>query len=121
WLLGGVVLQTLAVIANLLVARNLRPCLCRPTWDRSAVRQLLRFGGLVSISQVVGPILTHIEKFIIGSVLTLSAVAFYSVPYNLVWAFTIIPGSISGVLFPTFSRLTVEGNPRRRSQLFLRS
>jgi O-antigen/teichoic acid export membrane protein len=119
--LGGVVVQTIALMAYILVARNLLPCLGGPTWDQSAFRQLLRFGGLVSISQVVGPILTHIEKFIIGSVLTLSAVAFYSVPYNLVWAFTIIPGSISGVLFPTFSRLTVEGNPRRRSHLFLRS
>jgi O-antigen/teichoic acid export membrane protein len=119
--IGGVVIQSLVLVAYIGIARHLVPSLGRPTWDWSALRQLLRFGSLVSISQVVGPVLTHVEKFIIGSMLTLGAVAFYSVPYNLVWAFTIIPGSISGVLFPTFSRLTVEGDHRRRSHLLVRS
>ena len=118
--IGGVVIQGLVLAAYIGIALHLLPPLRRPAWDRPALRQLLGFGSLVSISQVVGPLLTHIEKFIIGSVLTLSAVAFYSVPYNLVWALTIIPGSISGVLFPAFSRLAAEGQHGRRSHLLLR-
>ena len=119
--IGGVVIQSLVLAAYIGIARHLLPSLGRPAWDRRALRQLLGFGSLVSVSQVVGPVLTHVEKFIIGSVLTLGAVAFYSVPYNLVWALTIIPGSISGVLFPAFSRLTVEGDHGRRSHLLVRS
>jgi O-antigen/teichoic acid export membrane protein len=119
--IGGIAIQALVLIAYIGIARHLLPSLGRPTWDWSALRQLLRFGSFVSISQVVGPVLTHVEKFMIGRLLTLGAVAFYSVPYNLVWAFTILPSSISGVLFPTLSRLTIEGDYRRRSQLLLRS
>jgi O-antigen/teichoic acid export membrane protein len=119
--LAGVAIQGLVLIAYIAVARHLVPGLGSPTWDRAALRQLLRFGGFVSISQVAGPILAHAEKFMMASLLTLGAVGFYSVPYNLVWAFTIIPGSISGVLFPTFSRLTMEGDHQNRSRLFLRS
>ena len=117
---GGVVIQTLVLVANIGVACHLLYPLGRPVFDRAALRQLLGFGGLVSISQVVVPVLAHLEKFIIGRVLTLSAVAFYSVPYNLVWALTYIPGSVSGVMFPAFSRLTVEGDHGRRSYLLVR-
>jgi len=119
-IVGGVVIQSLVLVAYIGIARHLLYPLGRPAFDPPALRQLLGFGGLVSVSQVVLPILAHVEKFIIGSVLTLSAVAFYSVPYNLVWALTYIPSSISGVLFPAFSRLTVEGNADRRSQLLVR-
>lgn len=117
---GGVVIQSLVLVAYIGVARHLLHPLGRPAYDRAALRQLLGFGGLVSVSQVVVPVLAHVEKFIIGRVLTLSAVGFYSVPYNLVWALTYIPGSVSGVLFPAFSRLTVEGDSGRRSQLLVR-
>jgi O-antigen/teichoic acid export membrane protein len=119
--MGGIATQALVLIAYIGIARHLLPSLGAPTWDWSALRRLLRFSSFVSISQVVGPVLTHVEKFMIGNLLTLGAVAFYSVPYNLVWAFTILPSSISGVLFPTLSRLTIEGDDRRRSSLLLRS
>jgi O-antigen/teichoic acid export membrane protein len=117
---GGVAIQTLVLVAYIGVARHLLHPLGRPVFCRRALRELLGFGGLVSVSQVVVPVLAHVEKFIIGRVLTLSAVAFYSVPYNLVWSLTYIPGSVSGVLFPAFSRLTVEGDHGRRSQLLVR-
>lgn len=66
---------------------------------------LFSFGGWVMISNLVIPIFIYLDRFFIGTLLTLSAVTFYTVPYDIVTRLLIIPASIASVLFPTFSSL----------------
>ena len=51
--IGGVVIQSFVLAAYIGVAYRLLRPLGRPTWDRLTLRQLLGFGSLISISQVV--------------------------------------------------------------------
>lgn len=47
-------------------------------------REVIRFGGWVTVSKAVGPLMMYFDRFLIGSLLTMTAVAYYTVPYELV-------------------------------------
>jgi O-antigen/teichoic acid export membrane protein len=53
---------------------------------------------------LLAPILTTIDRLLIGSVLSMDAVAFYTVPFNLVTRISVLPGALSNSLFPKLSR-----------------
>ena len=72
-----------------------------PSW--LALRPLLGYGGWVSVSNVVSPILTYLERFILGSVTGIAAVAYYTAPYEGVTRLLIIPASLAAALFPALS------------------
>jgi O-antigen/teichoic acid export membrane protein len=73
-------------------------------FDRSRLRGLFAYGGWITVSNLVGPILTTIDRVLIGSVLSLTAVAYYTVPYTLATRVSVIPAALSGSLFPKLSR-----------------
>jgi O-antigen/teichoic acid export membrane protein len=83
--------------------------------------RLFSFGGWVMISNLIIPIFVYLDRFLIGALLTMSAVAFYTVPYDIVTRLLIIPGSIAGVLFPTFSNLASNDDRNRINIILMRS
>jgi O-antigen/teichoic acid export membrane protein len=82
---------------------------------------LFAFGGWITVSNIVGPILVYMDRFIIGSILTISAVAYYTAPYDAVTRLWIISASLTATLFPAFS--TLEGIKDRQmlGDIFARS
>lgn len=71
--------------------------------DRVLVRPLLRFGGWMTASNVASALMVYLDRFLIGTLLSLSAVAYYVTPYEMMWRITLIPGALLGVLFPAFA------------------
>ena len=66
---------------------------------------LMRLGGWMTISNVIGPIMVYLDRFLIGSLLSVASVAYYATPYELVTKLWIVPGSVVSVLFPAFAYL----------------
>jgi O-antigen/teichoic acid export membrane protein len=83
--------------------------------------RLLSFGGWIMISNLIIPIFSYLDRFLIGALLTMSAVSFYTVPYDVVTRLLIIPGSIAAVLFPTFSNLSSQNNKKMTDVILTRS
>ena len=69
------------------------------------IRELLSFGGWITVSSVIGPLLASFDRFVIGVVLGASAVTHYVLPFNLVGHIWILPQSLSSALFPQFAAL----------------
>jgi O-antigen/teichoic acid export membrane protein len=67
------------------------------------VRELLGFGAWLTVSNVLSPLMTYVDRFVIGALLTMSAVAYYVTPYELVNKLWIISASMMVVLFPAFT------------------
>jgi O-antigen/teichoic acid export membrane protein len=84
------------------------------------IRPLFSFGGWMTVSNVSGPILLYLDRFIIGSVISMAAVAYYAAPYEIVIRLTIFPTSMMLVLFPAFSALSV-GSKDNIARLYTRS
>jgi O-antigen/teichoic acid export membrane protein len=100
--------------------RILVPDLGRPTWDRNTFRHLAGFGTYVSVSQVIGPLLVNLEKFILSGLVAIAMVTYYTVPYNLINTLALFPASIAVVVFPAFTRLHTEGKAENTRELYIR-
>jgi O-antigen/teichoic acid export membrane protein len=92
-----------------------------PRCHRQELRALIGFGGWVTVSSIVGPILVYLDRFMIGSLLTMTAVAHYAAPYEIVTRLWVIPTSLVATLFPAFSVLTGQRQWERLADLFSRS
>jgi O-antigen/teichoic acid export membrane protein len=97
-LLGSTALS-FAVTAASLPVRN------RPRIDPERAGILLRYGGWITLTGLVGPLLTVVDRVVIGSVLGATAVTRYTVPFALVSRVKILSGSLARTIFPRFSML----------------
>ncbi len=64
---------------------------------------LFRFGGWLTVSSVIGPLQVYADRFIIGGLLTLSAVAYYAVPLDASMRLLLIPAGLMTAVFPALS------------------
>jgi len=133
WSLPGIVGLLLAArlvgtLGYLGQALRLHPEIRRVRWagGAGAVR-LVRFSGWVMVSSVVSPLLAYLDRFLLGALVGMTAVAFYTAPYELAIRTTLIPAALAGALFPAFGSLSATGRGAdgaarsmfRRSVLFL--
>lgn len=72
------------------------------------LKSLLSYGGWVSATNVVGPILSFVDRFVIGGLINASAVSIYSIPFNLVMRLTVIPDALCRALFPRYAMASAE-------------
>lgn len=93
--------RTITWLLFLYFSLNSLPGLRVPRLPRlSCASQLFRFGGWVTVSSIIGPLMTYTDRFLVGTVLTISAVTYYATPYDLVTKLGIIAPGIMSVLFP---------------------
>lgn len=73
---------------------------------RDQAGQLLRFGGWVTVTAFIGPMMVVLDRFIIGAITGAKTVTYYTVPFQLAERSTIISGALSYALFPRFASAT---------------
>jgi len=117
WLIVAILLARVAGAIPLCisVARAL-PLGAGGSFDWSLVRTLFSYGGWIAVSNLLNPLLTAMDQMLIGSILSADAVAYYSVPFNLVSRISVVPGSLSLSLFPKLSRGSTEDGRRLASE-----
>lgn len=81
---------------------------------------LLRLGGWMTVSNVVSPLMTYLDRFLIGAILSVGAVAYYVTPFEMATKLLLIPSALAGVLFPAFSGALV-GDRASAGALYRRS
>lgn len=116
-----VVGRVLSWIAHLVACLVAYPALrerVAVSWDR--VGTLARFGGWMTVSNTVSPLMTQMDRFLIGALISMKAVAYYASPYELVTRLWLIPGALMGVFFPAFAA-TFVSDRMRTSVLFGRA
>ena len=80
--------------------------------NRELVRPLISFGGWMTVSNIVSPLMVYLDRFLIGVVLSMAAVSYYATPYEVVTRLLIIPGALMGVMFPAFAAVLVQDRNR---------
>lgn len=81
---------------------------------------IFKFGGWVTISSIIGPIMVYLDRFLIGSLLTMEAVSYYTAPGDMISRFLILPTSIVLTIFPVFSSMKADQN-EKWGKLFTKS
>lgn len=97
-------MRGLGVLAYLLSAFRVQPELVDVTPpSRQHVAELINFGGWVTVSNAIGPVLTYFDRFVLGSLRTMTAVTYYVTPYEIMSRLEIMPTAVMQVLFPVMS------------------
>lgn len=86
---------------------------------RAVMRPLLSLGGWMTVTNVVSPLMVSLDRFFIGAIISVSAVAYYTTPFEAVTKLWTIPFSLTGVLFPAFA-VSFLTDANRASKLFAR-
>lgn len=79
------------------------PLKIKPSVRLSLIASLFRYGSWVTVTGFIGPILTTLDRFLIGSITGAKALSYYAVPFNLASRVVVLPSSLSNTLFPRFS------------------
>jgi len=109
--------RAIACVVHIWACLHVLPELRRaPTVDKALAGPLLRFGGWMSVSNVVGPFLVTFDRFAIAAMISVAAVAYYAVPFDVVFRLTLVPAALIAVLFPAFS---TAGSADRARLVFL--
>jgi O-antigen/teichoic acid export membrane protein len=111
-----------AFLGYLLLCMRVFPGLKRRfVFDSGRMGSLLSYGGWVMISNTISPVLTSVDRFLIGAIISIGAVTFYSVPFDFVTRLSIFPSSLGATLFPAFSYLDVGGSKEGMEEYYMRS
>lgn len=97
--------RAVSCAAYLVVCLRLYPELAHSTaYAPKLLRPLLSFGGWMTLSNIAAPLLLYLGRLSLAVLVSVEAVAHFSVPYDVVINLLIIPSVIVGVLFPTFAQ-----------------
>ncbi|EGQ8204169.1 flippase [Vibrio cholerae] len=72
-------------------------------FSKPSAKALFSFGGWITVSNFVSPIMVYFDRFILSSMLGADKVAFYSMPSELITKINFLPVSIVRVFFPLLS------------------
>lgn len=86
-----------------------------------SLRPLLVYGGWITVSNLITPLLSYIDRFFIGSLVSMSAVGYYSAPYEAINRAWVVPATLAATLFPAFAHLEASGAQGRLEELCARS
>lgn len=71
--------------------------------DIDDLHHLLRFGGWLSVSNLVAPLMVYADRFYLASLFPPAAVAYYTVPYDALFRVTAIPYTVMSAVFPALA------------------
>jgi O-antigen/teichoic acid export membrane protein len=110
--------RLVALVAYYFAAASANKALWAPRApDLADIRPLVSFGGWQTATNIVGPLMTYLDRFVVGALLNLKAVTFYVAPYEAFSRIQILPQALMGVVFPAFSTAAA-GNQKRLASLY---
>jgi O-antigen/teichoic acid export membrane protein len=72
-------------------------------WMPREIWNFTRFGGWYTVCNAVAPVIDGMDRFLIGRMLSVGKVAFYTMPYDAITRLGILSGSVGGAIFPEFA------------------
>src|SRR5215813_14001974 len=120
WITAVLILgRVIGCVVHLIACLRAMPMLgSKIVVDRSAVKPVIKFGGWMTVSNFINPILVYVDRFVIGALASTSVIAYYAAPFDAVIRLTVIPAAVAGVLFPAFAISIAEDPPRTHILLF---
>jgi O-antigen/teichoic acid export membrane protein len=88
---------------------RLLPALRKPRLTLRAMTRLLRFGGVLTVASIIGPVLTNLEKLFMARLTSVGLLTYYAVPFSLIDRLALIPSAFGAVLFPSYSYFSAKG------------
>lgn len=89
-------------------------------FDFSNTITLIKQGGSITVSNLIANLIVYLDKFVVGYIVSASAVTYYATTYEVVTKLWLIPAGLTGVLFPVFANLAVKDR-HKSNKIFITS
>ncbi len=96
-------LRLLTLMAFGWACQRAMPGFAAGRFERACLPPLLQFGGWMTLSNLIGPLMVNMDRLLIASLLSLAAVSYYSTPHEMIMRALVVPGAVAGVCFPIFA------------------
>jgi O-antigen/teichoic acid export membrane protein len=116
---GAVVLsRVISFCVNLFLVFRITPAL-RSTRAvrRTALGSLVRFGTWITATNVANALMVAADRFLVGAIVSVTAVAYFATPYEVVTKLWLVSIALAGVFFPAFA-LNLASDPARTGSIF---
>lgn len=114
WLIVSIlVVRAVFVVASFVAMIPSVPGFRLAVGKLSVARDLLSTGIWFLLAGIIGPLLTYFDRFLIGSMVGVSRLPFYSVPQMILQQSSHVPRAFGSVLFPRFSAIEDESEAIR--------
>jgi O-antigen/teichoic acid export membrane protein len=97
--------RVLLLVATFVLAAREIPELRRFEIRRQELGSVAAFGGWLTVSGTISPVLVYGDRFMLGAIAGMGAVGAYTAPFELVTRLWLIPAGLVATLFPAFSTL----------------
>jgi O-antigen/teichoic acid export membrane protein len=74
-------------------------------WSRKEFNFLIKFGGWMTVSNTISPIMTQIDRYVIAYLVAATAVTYYVTPYEIVMRVQLIATAVTAAYLPLFASL----------------
>jgi O-antigen/teichoic acid export membrane protein len=118
---GSLVLARYAIlIAHYFTARSIISG-TRDDLSFEETKHLFQFGGWMTLSNIISPLMVVADRFLIANVLGAAVVAFYTIPAEFMIRILVLPAAITTTLFPVFSTDLANKNYTKSAALYKKS
>ncbi|PIT99562.1 MAG: hypothetical protein COT74_11225 [Bdellovibrionales bacterium CG10_big_fil_rev_8_21_14_0_10_45_34] len=94
----------------------------RDHWKPGLLIPLVRVGTWMTISNIISPLMVYFDRFLLGVILPMSMVAYYTTPYEVLTRLWIVPSAVMTTAFPLFSKLGGRSNQNQVNEsIFMQS
>lgn len=59
----------------------------------------------MTVSNIISPLMVNMDRFFIGAFVSVSAIAYYATPFDVITKVLVVSGAVVSVLFPMFGAL----------------
>jgi O-antigen/teichoic acid export membrane protein len=92
-----------AIISWKLVA-DIMQGLGKPAFTKGLVRPLFSYGAWITLSGIIGPLMSYADRFLIGAIVGAAGVAYYTTPQDVATKLLLLPMAINTALFPLLAK-----------------
>jgi len=82
-------------------------------FNKATFIRLLRYGGWITISNIISPLMSYFDRFIVSHITGAASVAFYSGPSEAVARMALVPSALSRAVFPKLSSIVCDKERKR--------
>lgn len=86
-------------------------------WSFSTLKQLLKFGGWITLSNIMSLIMSGADKFFISNLFGAKVASFYISAMEMIVRISIVPGALAKTIFPYFA--SNEKNAQSSREIYL--
>jgi O-antigen/teichoic acid export membrane protein len=90
-----------------------------PKYQKPIRNEILKFGGWFSVSNIINPVVSSLDRIFIGTLISSAAITAYAIPQEIATQSLIIVGAITTVTFPYLSSL-IASDARKANAFFLK-